>query len=185
VCSDEDTPAPSISSEFIIYSGNTRWRGSSGGGWLWSSETGGTCDSFSLNLNIKGKNSCTASYPLLQLRLCQPKRAIYWTQLCLLPSAVWGCAKLKPTAYLKHLSALHTQLFFFFQCWGLNSGLTPWATTPALFVMGFFQARVTQTICLGWLWTTVLLISASWVARITGVSHWHPAMCWLFPSCPR
>jgi hypothetical protein len=32
-----------------------------------------------------------------------------------------------------------------------------------------------QTICLGWLQTEVLLISVSWVARITGVSHWHPA----------
>jgi hypothetical protein len=31
------------------------------------------------------------------------------------------------------------------------------------------------TICLGWLWTIIFLISASWVARITGGSHWHPA----------
>jgi hypothetical protein len=30
------------------------------------------------------------------------------------------------------------------------------------------------TICLGWPQTAVLLISASWVARITGMSHWHP-----------
>jgi hypothetical protein len=29
------------------------------------------------------------------------------------------------------------------------------------------------TICLGWLQTSILLISASWVARITGVSQWH------------
>jgi hypothetical protein len=28
-----------------------------------------------------------------------------------------------------------------------------------------------QTICLGWLWTIILLISAFWVARIIGVSH--------------
>jgi hypothetical protein len=27
------------------------------------------------------------------------------------------------------------------------------------------------TICLGWLWTSILLISTSWVARITGMSH--------------
>jgi hypothetical protein len=25
---------------------------------------------------------------------------------------------------------------------------------------------------LGWLWTVILLMSASWVAKITGVSHW-------------
>jgi hypothetical protein len=31
------------------------------------------------------------------------------------------------------------------------------------------------TICLGSLWTTILLISASWVARIIGMSHQHPA----------
>jgi hypothetical protein len=30
------------------------------------------------------------------------------------------------------------------------------------------------TICLGWLWHVILLISASWVARITGVSHQYP-----------
>jgi hypothetical protein len=38
---------------------------------------------------------------------------------------------------------------------------------------------VLQTICLGWPWPTVLQISASQVARMTGVSHWHPA-----PSYP-
>jgi hypothetical protein len=31
VCSDGDTPATSSSSEFIIYSSNTRWRGDSRG----------------------------------------------------------------------------------------------------------------------------------------------------------
>jgi hypothetical protein len=41
------------------------------------------------------------------------------------------------------------------------------------FVMGFFQGKVLGTICLGWLWIAILLISASWVAKITGVSHQH------------
>jgi hypothetical protein len=40
---------------------------------------------------------------------------------------------------------------------------------------GFFQDRVSWTICPDWLWTMIFLISASWVARITGVSHWRPA----------
>jgi hypothetical protein len=31
--------------------------------------------------------------------------------------------------------------------------------------------RVLRTICQGWLWTSILLISAFWVARITGVSQ--------------
>jgi hypothetical protein len=52
------------------------------------------------------------------------------------------------------------------QYWGLSSGPTPWATPPAPFCEGSFQDRVLRTVCLGW-----LLISASWVAGITGVSH--------------
>jgi hypothetical protein len=72
------------------------------------------------------------------------------------------------------LSYLHSPLSpFFLCCWNLNSGPTPWATPlPALF---FFRHRVPQTIFPGWLWTVILLISASWIARITGVSHQHPA----------
>jgi hypothetical protein len=56
--------------------------------------------------------------------------------------------------------------------WGLNSGPTPSANLPALFLCGeFFQDKVLRTICPGWLRTAVLLISVSWVARTTGVSH--------------
>jgi hypothetical protein len=36
----------------------------------------------------------------------------------------------------------------------------------------FFRDRVSWTIYLGWLWTLILLLSAFWVTRITGVSHW-------------
>jgi hypothetical protein len=32
-----------------------------------------------------------------------------------------------------------------------------------------------QSICPGWLWTTILLLSVFWVVRITGMSHRHPA----------
>jgi hypothetical protein len=59
--------------------------------------------------------------------------------------------------------------------WGLNSGPSPWATPPALFLWRVFQDRVSWTICLGWIRTAILLISASWVARITGVSYRHLA----------
>jgi hypothetical protein len=51
---------------------------------------------------------------------------------------------------------------------------TTWATLPALFSIGYFWDRILQTVCLGWLWTTIFLISASWVDRITCVSHLHP-----------
>jgi hypothetical protein len=43
---------------------------------------------------------------------------------------------------------------------------------PALFLWRIFWDRISGTICLGWLQIVVLLISASWVARITGLSHW-------------
>jgi hypothetical protein len=69
--------------------------------------------------------------------------------------------------------------------WGLNSG--PHAARPSalpleslcqpFFCVGYFRYRDSWTICLGWHQTMILLISASWVARITGVSHWHPASC--------
>jgi hypothetical protein len=58
------------------------------------------------------------------------------------------------------------------QSCGLNSGPSPWDTPPALFLWRVFQDRVLWTICLGWFWTVILLISTSWVARIIGVSHW-------------
>jgi hypothetical protein len=52
---------------------------------------------------------------------------------------------------------------------------TAWVTPPALFCVGYFWDRVSQTICLGWLQTPIFLISASWVAWIASVSHQHQA----------
>jgi hypothetical protein len=43
-------------------------------------------------------------------------------------------------------------------------------STSPFFCDGCFQDRVSQTICLSWLWIMILLISASWVAGITGVT---------------
>jgi hypothetical protein len=40
------------------------------------------------------------------------------------------------------------------------------------FCVGLFWDRVLRTICPYWLQTSILLTSASWVVRITGVSHW-------------
>jgi hypothetical protein len=57
----------------------------------------------------------------------------------------------------------------------LNSGPTIWATPPDFLFEGYFRNRVSWTICPGWLRTTILLISASWLARITDVSHRHQA----------
>jgi hypothetical protein len=38
-------------------------------------------------------------------------------------------------------------------------------------VLDFFEIGSLKTICWGWLWTSVFLISAPWVATITRVSH--------------
>jgi hypothetical protein len=72
----------------------------------------------------------------------------------------------------------------------LNSGpqaclagtITTWATLPSLFCAGYSQDRVSWTICSSWLPTTILLIAASWVARITGMSHQRPGNrdCFVF-----
>jgi hypothetical protein len=63
-------PPPSASLLYTVAtrSGEAFLQG--GGVTLQSLETGETCDNFSLNVNIR-KNSHTASYTLLQLRLCQ------------------------------------------------------------------------------------------------------------------
>jgi hypothetical protein len=65
-------------------------------------------------------------------------------------------------------------VLFFLQYCSLNSGPIPWATPPTLFCDGFFQDRLLRTIWPGWVWTSILRISASSVAWIIGVSHRHP-----------
>jgi hypothetical protein len=60
------------------------------------------------------------------------------------------------------------------------------AIPPAPFCDGFFRARVSRSICLGWLPTPILLISTFWVGRIIGVSYWCPAFADIlrFPEDP-
>jgi hypothetical protein len=53
----------------------------------------------------------------------------------------------------------------------LGRGSITWVTPLTLFGIMYFQDRVLHTVCPGWLRTTILLISASWIARITGTSH--------------
>jgi hypothetical protein len=62
--------------------------------------------------------------------------------------------------------------FFFFsaEVWTQDLHLE-WLTSP--FLWRVFWDRVSWTICPGWLWTSILLISASRVARIAGVSQQH------------
>jgi hypothetical protein len=65
-------------------------------------------------------------------------------------------------------------LFFIFLYRNLNSRPTSWATPPVLHCDGFFWKRVFNYLPM-LAWTAILLMSSSWVARITSVSHWHPA----------
>jgi hypothetical protein len=53
------------------------------------------------------------------------------------------------------------------------------SSPPALFCVGYFQDRGSWIIFLGWPWTLIFLISASWV-RIIDVSHWCPANSFFF-----
>jgi hypothetical protein len=48
------------------------------------------------------------------------------------------------------------------------------------FFVGYFQDRVLWTLSPGCIWTVILLISASRVAKITGVSHQRLAVMWYF-----
>jgi hypothetical protein len=45
---------------------------------------------------------------------------------------------------------------------------TTWATLPVFFCVVYFWGRVSHTVCPGFPQTVILLISASWVARIWG-----------------
>jgi hypothetical protein len=68
---------------------------------------------------------------------------------------------------------MYIVFFSFVLCWGWTQGLQlePLHSASSFLWWDFWDG-VLRTIWPGWLWTTILLISASWVAGITGVSHW-------------
>jgi hypothetical protein len=45
------------------------------------------------------------------------------------------------------------------------------ATPPALFYIGYIWDMVSQIVCWDWLGTLTFQISASWVAKVAGISH--------------
>jgi hypothetical protein len=67
-------------------------------------------------------------------------------------------------------------LFYSTEAWIQGLHLEP--LHQPYFCEGFFEVGFRRTIYLVWLWTAILLISASWVARITGVSHQCPPVWW-------
>jgi hypothetical protein len=82
-----------------------------------------------------------------------------------------------PIVVLKLIKRSDISLFFFFPCgtraWTQGLHLEP--LHQSFFCGGYFWDRGFLTICPGWLRTSILLMSASWVARIMGVSHQRPA----------
>jgi hypothetical protein len=57
----------------------------------------------------------------------------------------------------------------------LQSRLYCLSHTFTVFCSGYFGDGVSQTVCPDWPQNSILLISSSQVARITGMSHWHLA----------
>jgi hypothetical protein len=84
---------------------------------------------------------------------------------------------------LDYIATLFIYLFIylFLQYWGLNPGPTPWATLPALFLWcdGFSEIRFWELFAPAGFkpWSPDLCL---WVARITSVSHWSPALFLIF-----
>jgi hypothetical protein len=70
--------------------------------------------------------------------------------------------------------------FFFLWHWTLNSGLHFESFQEHSFVMAFFEIGSCKLFAWWWLWTVILPIAVYWVARISGVSHWHPAQIGIF-----
>jgi hypothetical protein len=65
--------------------------------------------------------------------------------------------------------------FFFCSTGAWTQGLHLEPLHQPIFCEGFLEIGSWGTICLGWLQTTILLISASWIVRIASMSHWHLA----------
>jgi hypothetical protein len=65
--------------------------------------------------------------------------------------------------------------------WTSNSPLlgrhsTTWTTLPDFFLLGIFKIGSHKLFAWGWIQIALLLISASWVAWIMGMRHWHLAI---------
>jgi hypothetical protein len=74
-------------------------------------------------------------------------------------------------------------IFFFFEVLGfeLRAYTLSHSTSPFLWWVSF-EIGSCGSICPGWLRTMILLISDSWVVRITGVSHQHQHGQWFLKN---
>jgi hypothetical protein len=66
---------------------------------------------------------------------------------------------------------MHHVHFFFFVVLGLELRAYTLSHSTSHCWKGFFKIESSWIVCPGWPWTVIVLISASWVARITGLRH--------------
>jgi hypothetical protein len=115
---------------------------------------------------------------------------VYWTNNM---GGMWQEVTDNSTTYMLHfhfwyisfylLSKIEILLYWFFNLkknffvvLGLElRAYTLSHSTSPFFCDRVFWDRVSWTICSVWLLTAILLISASWASRVSGVSHQHPA----------
>jgi hypothetical protein len=87
---------------------------------------------------------------------------------------------LQPSFWTRHFCCLF--IWFEFCSTGVwTLGLHLEHSTSHFFVKGFFKIGSRGTICPGWLWTVILLISASWAAKIKA---WAISTQLPFLNCP-
>jgi hypothetical protein len=87
-----------------------------------------------------------------------------------------------PTPPHRLKSFLFLKKFFLRVVLGLELRAFTLSHSTSPFCVRYFQDRVSWTICLGWLQTSILLMVSSWVARIIGVSNWHLTTGWNLDS---
>jgi hypothetical protein len=86
---------------------------------------------------------------------------------------IYGVTKLARSGKILHtFQRDRWKITCFFVVLGLELTLSHSASP---FCDGYFWDWILLTIFPGWLQTMIPQISASWIARITGVSHWFPA----------
>jgi hypothetical protein len=95
--------------------------------------------------------------------------AVRWNTMLFQFSFSWWLKMLNISSAVLYISSF--LLFFFFSTGVWTQGLDFEPLHQPFLTDGLFRDRVFRNICPDWLWTTILLISASWVAGITDMNH--------------
>jgi hypothetical protein len=106
------------------------------------------------------------------------------------PGRIWLCRD-KRLNCIMHGHCLHPFFFYFLWTGIWIQGLHLELLHKLFLVKVLLEIGCLKLLCLGWLWTAILLISAFGVGRITSVSYQHPlsfhfvddAKDFFFPLC--